>query len=233
MVPNSLGPGELLLNYGTDEQKRHYLPRLARGLDIPCFALTSPQAGSDAASIPDCGVVCCGEHEGRRVLGPARDVGQALHHARAGRDTARPRVSRVRPRSPGRRPRGPRHHLRADPDVAPGRASSAAGTCRSMPSSRTVPIRATTYSSRWTGSSAAQPMLGKGWRMLMECLAAGRGISLPSSNTGMAKLAVRATGGVRARAHAIQDADRQVRRHRGSADADGRQPLHDGRRRAC
>ena len=69
LVPNSLGPGELLLNYGTDEQKRRHLPRLARGLDIPCFALTSPQAGSDAASIPDWGVVCYGEHEGRRVLG--------------------------------------------------------------------------------------------------------------------------------------------------------------------
>ena len=69
MVPNSLGPGELLAHYGTDEQKRHYLPRLAKGLEIPCFALTNPNAGSDAASIPDFGIVCWGEHEGRRVLG--------------------------------------------------------------------------------------------------------------------------------------------------------------------
>ena len=69
MVPNSLGPGELLAHYGTDEQKRHYLPRLAKGLEIPCFALTSPVAGSDAASIPDYGIVCWGEHDGRRVLG--------------------------------------------------------------------------------------------------------------------------------------------------------------------
>ena len=69
MVPNSLGPGELLLHYGTDEQKRHYLPRLAKGLEIPCFALTNPNAGSDAASIPDYGIVCWGEHEGKRVLG--------------------------------------------------------------------------------------------------------------------------------------------------------------------
>jgi acyl-CoA dehydrogenase len=69
LVPNSLGPGELLLHYGTDEQKRRYLPRLARGLEIPCFALTSPQAGSDAAAIPDFGVVCHGEYEGKRVLG--------------------------------------------------------------------------------------------------------------------------------------------------------------------
>ena len=69
MVPNSLGPGELLLHYGTDAQKHHYLPRLARGLEIPCFALTNPQAGSDAAAIPDYGVVCNGEHEGKHVLG--------------------------------------------------------------------------------------------------------------------------------------------------------------------
>src|SRR3970040_970009 len=58
MVPNSLGPAELLLHYGTEEQKNHYLPRLARGLEIPCFALTSPEAGSDDASIPDHGAVC-------------------------------------------------------------------------------------------------------------------------------------------------------------------------------
>ena len=75
MVPNSLGPGELLLHYGTDEQKRHYLPRLAQGLEIPCFALTNPQAGSDAAAIPDFGVVCWGEHEGQRTLGLARSPG--------------------------------------------------------------------------------------------------------------------------------------------------------------
>ena len=69
MVPNSLGPGELLLHYGTDQQKSHYLPRLAKGLEIPCFALTSPEAGSDAASIPDYGVVCKGTWQGREVLG--------------------------------------------------------------------------------------------------------------------------------------------------------------------
>ncbi|MBP6360809.1 MAG: acyl-CoA dehydrogenase family protein, partial [Aeromonas sp.] len=68
-VPNSLGPGELLQHYGTDEQKDHYLPRLAVGKEIPCFALTSPEAGSDAGSIPDFGVVCKGEWEGEEVLG--------------------------------------------------------------------------------------------------------------------------------------------------------------------
>ncbi len=69
MVPNSLGPGELLMHYGTDEQKRHYLPRLARGDDIPCFALTSPSAGSDAGAMPDKGIVCKGTWRGKEVLG--------------------------------------------------------------------------------------------------------------------------------------------------------------------
>lgn len=68
-VPNSLGPGELLQHYGTDEQKQHYLPRLARGEEIPCFALTSPEAGSDAGAIPDTGVVCYGEWQGKQVVG--------------------------------------------------------------------------------------------------------------------------------------------------------------------
>src|SRR4029078_10950777 len=69
LVPNSLGPGELLLHYGTDEQKRWYLPRLARGLELPCFGLTNPYAGSDAAAIPDFGIVCRGQYEGKEVLG--------------------------------------------------------------------------------------------------------------------------------------------------------------------
>ena len=69
MVPNSLGPAELLLHYGTDAQKNHYLPRLARGEEVPAFALTSPWAGSDAAAIPDSGIVCKGEWQGREVVG--------------------------------------------------------------------------------------------------------------------------------------------------------------------
>ncbi len=68
-VPNSLGPAELLLHYGTDDQKNHYLPRLARGEDVPCFALTGPRAGSDAASIPDTGIVCKGLWQGTEVVG--------------------------------------------------------------------------------------------------------------------------------------------------------------------
>lgn len=69
MVPNSLGPAELLLHYGTDEQRDHYLPRLARGDDIPCFALTGPLAGSDAGAMPDTGIICKGQWQGEEVLG--------------------------------------------------------------------------------------------------------------------------------------------------------------------
>jgi len=69
MVPNSLGPAELLLHYGTEEQKNYYLPRLARGTEVPCFALTGPEAGSDAGAITDKGIVCYGQHEGKDVLG--------------------------------------------------------------------------------------------------------------------------------------------------------------------
>ena len=69
MVPNSLGPGELIEKYGTPEQKHHYLPRLAKGLDVPCFALTGPTSGSDAATMRDVGYVTKGRHEGKEVIG--------------------------------------------------------------------------------------------------------------------------------------------------------------------
>ena len=90
-VPNSLGPGELLQHYGTEEQKNHYLPGPARGDEIPCFALTSPEAGSDAGAIPDVGTVCMGDWQGKQVLG-MRLTEQALHHAGAGRHRTGPGV---------------------------------------------------------------------------------------------------------------------------------------------
>ncbi len=77
MVPNSLGPAELLLHYGTDEQKNHYLPRLAKGLEMPCFALTSPEAGSDAGAIPDFGIVCRGEWEGKETCSASASPGRS------------------------------------------------------------------------------------------------------------------------------------------------------------
>jgi acyl-CoA dehydrogenase len=193
LVPNSLGPGELLLQYGTDAQKRHYLPRLACGVDIPCFALTNPTAGSDAASIPDFGVVCEGEHEGRRVLG-LRVTWDKRYITLGPVATLLGLAFRA-----------------YDPDHLLGEHDELGITCALIPTShpgveigrRHMPLNAVFQNGPTRGRDVfipldwvigGAPMIGKGWRMLMECLAAGRGISLPSSNTGMAKLAVRATG---------------------------------------
>jgi acyl-CoA dehydrogenase len=194
MVPNSLGPGELLAHYGTDEQKRYYLPRLAKGLEIPCFALTAPTAGSDAASIPDYGVVCWGEHEGRRVLG-LRVTWDKRYITLGPVATLLGLAFRA-----------------FDPDHLVGGREDIGITCALIPTShpgvvigrRHMPLNAVFQNGPNSGKDVfipmhwiigGQPMLGRGWRMLMECLAAGRGISLPSSATGMAKLAVRAVGG--------------------------------------
>ena len=194
LVPNSLGPGELLLNYGTDEQKRHYLPRLAKGLEIPCFALTNPNAGSDAASIPDYGVVCWGEHAGKRVLG--LKVTWDKRYITLGPVATLLGLA-----------------FRAhDPDHLLGEREDLGITCALIPTShpgvrigrRHMPLNTVFHNGPTQGDGVfipmdwvigGQPMLGRGWRMLMECLAAGRGISLPSSNTGASKLAVRTTGG--------------------------------------
>jgi acyl-CoA dehydrogenase len=194
MVPNSLGPGELLAHYGTDLQKRHYLPRLAKGLEIPCFALTNPNAGSDAASIPDFGIVCWGEHEGRRVLGLS--VTWDKRYITLGPVATLLGLA-----------------FRAyDPEHLVGDREDLGITCALIPTShpgvvigrRHIPLNAVFQNGPNSGRNVfipmdwvigGQPMLGRGWRMLMECLAAGRGISLPSSATGMAKLAVRAVGG--------------------------------------
>ena len=194
LVPNSLGPGELLLNYGTEAQKRQYLPRLAKGLEIPCFALTNPFAGSDAASIPDYGIVCWGEHEGERVLG-LRLTWDKRYITLGPVATLLGLAFRA-----------------YDPDHLAGSSEDLGITCALIPTShpgvnigrRHMPLNAVFQNGPNSGRDVfipmdwvigGQPMLGRGWRMLMECLAAGRGISLPSSNTGMAKLAVRATGG--------------------------------------
>ncbi len=194
MVPNSLGPGELLAHYGTDEQKRLYLPRLAKGLEIPCFALTNPNAGSDAASIPDYGIVCWGEHEGRRVLGLS--VTWDKRYITLGPVATLLGLA-----------------FRAyDPDRLAGDREDLGITCALIPTShpgveigrRHMPLNGVFQNGPTSGTKVfvpmnwvigGQPMLGRGWRMLMECLAAGRGISLPSSATGMAKLSVRAVGG--------------------------------------
>ncbi|MBH1975794.1 MAG: acyl-CoA dehydrogenase [Rhodocyclales bacterium] len=194
MVPNSLGPAELLLRYGTNEQKNHYLPRLAKGLEVPAFALTNPHAGSDAASIPDTGIVCRGEWQGREVIGMR--VSWEKRYITLG-----PVCTLL----------GLAFHLH-DPDHLLGDIEDIGITCALVPSNhpgvtigrRHWPLNAVFQNGPNSGENVfmpldwiigGSPMAGQGWRMLMECLAAGRSISLPSSSTGMAKLAVRATGG--------------------------------------
>lgn len=192
MVPNSLGPAELLLHYGTEEQKNHYLPRLARGEDIPCFALTSPYAGSDAAAIPDVGVVCKGMHEGREVIG-FRLTWNKRYITLAPVATVLGLAFRVE-----------------DPDRLLGGDAEPGITCALIPTShpgvvtgrRHWPLNAVFQNGPTSGENVFVPLdwviggqaqVGKGWRMLMECLAAGRAISLPSSSVGFSKMAVRDT----------------------------------------
>jgi len=194
MVPNSLGPGELLVHYGTDQQKRYYLPRLAKGLEIPCFALTSPQAGSDAAAMPDRGIVCMGEFEGRQTLG-LRVTWDKRYITLGPVATLLGLAFRA-----------------TDPDHLLGDKVDLGITCAMIPTAhpgvnigrRHIPLTAVFQNGPNSGNDVfipmdwvigGQPMLGKGWRMLMECLAAGRSISLPSTNTGMAKMLTRAVGG--------------------------------------
>jgi acyl-CoA dehydrogenase len=194
MVPNSLGPAELLLHYGTDEQKNHYLPRLARGEDVPAFALTSPWAGSDAAAIPDSGIVCKGEWQGREVIG-MRVTWDKRYITLAPVCTLLGLAFRL-----------------YDPDGLLGGKKDLGITCALVPHDhpgvdtgrRHFPLNAMFMNGPTRGTDVFMPldfiiggpaMAGQGWRMLMECLAAGRSISLPSSNTGMSKLTARAVGG--------------------------------------
>ena len=194
MVPNSLGPAELLLHYGTEQQKNHYLPRLARGDDIPCFALTNPYAGSDAASITDSGVVCIGTFEGQEVLGF--------------RVTWRKRYITLAPIATVLGLAFRAH----DPDGLLGNKADLGITCALIPRDhpgvvigrRHWPLNAVFQNGPTTGDDVFVPLdmviggraqVGNGWRMLMECLAAGRAISLPSSNVGMSKLALRGVSG--------------------------------------
>ena len=193
MVPNSLGPAELLLHYGTDEQKNHYLPRLARGVEIPAFALTNPHAGSDAASIPDLGIVCKGVWEGREVTGMR--VTWAKRYITLGPIcTVLGLAFRLH---------DPEHLLGGKEDLGITCALVPAHTPGVDIGRRHLPLDATFQNGPTSGRDVFMPidwiiggpkMAGHGWRMLMESLAAGRSISLPSTSCGYAKLAVRATG---------------------------------------
>jgi acyl-CoA dehydrogenase len=192
MVPNSLGPAELILHYGTDSQKVYYLPRLALGTEIPCFALTNPYAGSDAAATPDVGVVCMAEYEGKQTLG-LRVTWSKRYITLGPIATLLGLAFRT-----------------LDPDHLIGKDRELGITCALVPTThrgvtigrRHWPLNAVFQNGPTSGVDVfipmewvigGIPMLGKGWRMLMECLAAGRAISLPASNVGMCKLAVRGT----------------------------------------
>ncbi|MCI4204905.1 acyl-CoA dehydrogenase [Dickeya dianthicola] len=192
-VPNSLGPGELLQHYGTDEQKDHYLPQLARGDDIPCFALTSPEAGSDASAIPDLGVVCYGQWQGQQVLG-MRLTWNKRYITLAPVATVLGLAFRL-----------------YDPDHLLGDRDDIGITCALIPTRtegvkigrRHFPINIPFQNGPTQGENIFVPldyiiggphMAGQGWRMLMECLSVGRGITLPSNATGGLKSVALATG---------------------------------------
>ncbi len=193
MVPNSLGPAELLLHYGTQEQKDHYLPRLARGEEIPCFALTEPGAGSDAGSMQSNGVVCEGVFQGKKVLGMRLNWDKRYI-------TLAPVATVI----------GLAFKLR-DPEHLLGQAEEVGITCALVPADlpgieigeRHDPMGVPFMNGPTLGLDVFVPidfiiggraLAGRGWLMLMQSLSAGRGISLPSMATGAAELAARTAG---------------------------------------
>ncbi len=193
MVPNSLGPAELLMHYGTEEQKDHYLPRLARGLEIPAFALTNPHAGSDAAAIPDVGVVCKGMWQGKEVLG-MRLTWDKRYITLGPICTVLGLAFRLH---------DPEHLLGEQEDLGITCALVPADTPGVNIGRRHFPLNAVFQNGPNSGKDVFMPIdwiiggpdyAGKGWMMLMGCLAAGRSISLPSSSVGGAKALSRYTG---------------------------------------
>ena len=192
MVPNSLGPAELLNHYGTEAQKNHYLPRLARGLDIPCFALTGPEAGSDAASMPDTGVVCRGVFEGREIIGIRLNWEKRYI-------TLGPVATLL---GLSFRLLDPDHLLEQGGEgitLALIPTSTPGITIGSRHNALGIPFMVGPNWGRdvfipldWIIGGVAEA--GNGWKMLMECLAAGRSISLPALSTGGGKLVSQAAG---------------------------------------
>src|SRR5579864_1526249 len=192
-VPNSLGPAELLNHYGTPEQKDYYLPRLARGEEIPCFALTGPRAGSDAASIPDTGIVTRGMWQGREIIGLRLNFSKRYI-------TLAPVATVV----------GLAFRM-FDPEKLLGEKTDIGITCALIPRNtpgvtigrRHFPINVPFQNGPIQGRDVFVPldfiiggpkMAGSGWRMLVEQLSVGRCISLPSNATGGAKAGIWATG---------------------------------------
>lgn len=189
-VTNSLGPAKLLLYYGTPDQKAHYLPRLARGEEIPCFALTEPHAGSDAASLTSEGVVFKGKDDQLYL----RLNWQKRYITLGAIATLLGLAFRLK-----------------DPDNLLGRGEQVGITCALIPTDtpgvvlgrRHDPMGVPFYNSPTEGHDVVVPIdqiiggveqAGQGWKMLMQALAAGRGIGFPATCTGIAKLVSRVTG---------------------------------------
>ena len=192
MVPNSLGPGELLTHYGTSEQKERWLPALADGREIPCFALTGPEAGSDAGAIPDTGIVCRREFNGEEVLGISLTWDKRYI-------TLAPVATVL----------GLAFQMR-DPDGLLGDKIHLGITCALIPTDhpgvvigrRHDPLGMAFMNGTTKGDDVFIPLdwiiggpqyAGKGWRMLVECLSAGRGISLPALATASGHVATKTT----------------------------------------
>ncbi len=192
-VPNSLGPAELLMHYGTEEQKAHYLPRLADGREIPCFALTGPFAGSDATSIPDYGIVCKGQWHGANVVGIRLTFDKRYI-------TLAPVATLI----------GLAFRL-YDPDGLLGDTKDIGITLALLPRDtagievgrRHFPLNTPFHNGPVRGRDVFVPLsqliggeayAGQGWKMLVECLSIGRSITLPSTASGGAKAAAVVTG---------------------------------------
>lgn len=194
MVPNSLGPAELLLHYGTEEQKDYYLPRLARGEEIPCFALTSPEAGSDASAMPDKGIVCKAEFQGKNDVLGIRLNWQKRYITLGPVATVLGLAFKLY---------DPEHLLGENEDLGITAALIPTDTPGVAIDRRHDPLGVPFQNGPNSGKDVFIPMdwviggadrVGQGWRMLMERLAAGRGISLPAMGTSGGKVASRATG---------------------------------------
>ncbi|WP_431635847.1 acyl-CoA dehydrogenase [Dyella sp. KULCS107] len=192
-VPNSLGPAELLLHYGSEEQKNHYLPRLAVGEEIPCFALTGPYAGSDATSLTDYGIVCKQVVEGVETLGVKLTFDKRYI-------TLAPIATVV---GLAFRMYDPEHLLGDKEDLGITLALLPRSTPGLQIGRRHFPLNIPFQNGPVHGKDVFAPlttliggphMAGHGWRMLVECLSVGRAISLPSNATGGVRMAVAATG---------------------------------------
>lgn len=194
MVPNSLGPGELLTHYGTKEQQKKWLKRLADGKEIPCFGLTGPEVGSDASKLPDTGIVCKGQWEGKEVLGMKLNFSKRYI-------TLAPVATVVGLAFKLKDPDG----LLGDPDkedygitcaLIPADVKGVEIGRRHFPGSAFMngPIVGKDVFVPLDHIIGGPEMAGHGWRMLVECLSAGRGISLPALSTAAAQAAYRAVG---------------------------------------